>query len=216
LASLLGDTEGPAHTTWDTSNDERPNQTWKTWKGRVAFFSNILDALNEVLSPKSTAPDFELLSDFFSIDQTDSLQMNRRPKKSGGPIKPKPTPPAPTPKWYRLSGRPGGFSIADSSNPPTQVGSTLRVSVAYDLPSGNPLKAWCKFDFDFKAKDGPIEFKGNGVEVKATTGNVLEIKVTEPDFHLTAIGFDVHRDLFVRIDEADSEQDHDAEKGDDE
>ena len=62
----------------------------------------------------------------------------------------------------------------------------------------------------------PIEFKGNGVEVKATTGNVLEIKVTEPDFHLTAIGFDVHRDLFVRIDEADSEQDHDAEKGDDE
>jgi hypothetical protein len=52
--------------------------------------------------------------------------------------------------------------------------------------------------------------------VKATTGNVLEIKVTEPDFHLTAIGFDVHRDLFVRIDEADSEQDHDAEKGDDE
>jgi hypothetical protein len=216
LASLLGDTEGPAHTTWDTSNDERPNQTWKTWKGRVAFFSNILDALNEVLSPKSTAPDFELLSDFFSIDQTDSLQMNRRPKKSGEPIKPKPTPPAPTPKWYRLSGRPGGFSIADSSNPPTQVGSTLRVSVAYDLPSGNPLKAWCKFDFDFKTKDGPIEFKGSGVEVKATTGNVLEIKVTEPDFHLTAIGFDVHRDLFVRIDEADSEQDHDAEKGDDE
>ena len=216
LASLLGDTEGPAHTTWDTSNDERPNQTWKTWKGRVAFFSNILDALNEVLSPKSTAPDFELLSDFFSIDQTDSLQMNRRPKKSGEPIKPKPTPPAPTPKWYRLSGRPGGFSIADSSNPPTQVGSTLRVSVAYDLPSGNPLKAWCKFDFDFKAKDGPIEFKGSGVEVKATTGNVLEIKVTELDFHLTAIGFDVHRDLFVRIDEADSEQDHDAEKGDDE
>ena len=216
LASLLGDTEGPAHTTWDTSNDERPNQTWKTWKGRVAFFINILDALNEVLSPKSTAPDFELLSDFFSIDQTDSLQMNRRPKKSGESIKPKPTPPAPTPKWYRLSGRPGGFSIADSSNPPTQVGSTLRVSVAYDLPSGNPLKAWCKFDFDFKAKDGPIEFKGSGVEVKATTGNVLEIKVTQPDFHLTAIGFDVHRDLFVRIDETDSEQDHDAEKGDDE
>jgi hypothetical protein len=50
LASLLGDTEGPAHTTWDTSNDDRPNQTLKTWKGRVAFFSNILDALNEKLS----------------------------------------------------------------------------------------------------------------------------------------------------------------------
>lgn len=216
LASLLGDTEGPAHTTWDTSNDERPNQTWKTWKGRVTFFGNILDALNEVLSPKSTAPDFELLSDFFSIDQTDSQQLNRRPKKQGEPIKPKITPPSPTPKWYRLSGRPGGFTIADSGNPPTQVGSFLRVSVAYDLPSGNPLKAWCKFDFDFKGKDCPIEFKGNGVMAKALTGNVLELEVTDQDFQLTAIGFDVHRDLFVRIDEVGSDQDQDAEKGDNE
>jgi hypothetical protein len=216
LASLLGDTEGPAHTTWDTSNDERPNQTWKTWKGRVTFFSNILDALIDILSPKSTAPDFELLSDFFSIDQADSQQLNRRPKKQGEPIKPKIAPPSPTPKWYRLSGRPGGFTIADSGNPPTQVGSFLRVSVAYDLPSGNPLKAWCKFDFDFKGKDCPIEFKGNGVMAESLTGNVLEVEVTEPDFQLTAIGFDIHRDLFVRIDEVGSDQDHDTEKGDDE
>ena len=213
LASLLGDTEGPAHTTWDTSNDERPNQTWKTWKGRVTFFSNILDALTEVLSPKSTQADFELLSDFFSIDQTDSLQLNRKPKKPGEPIKPKLTPPAPTPKWYRLAGREGGFTIADSGNPPTQVGSFLRVSVAYDVPSGNPLKAWCKFDFDFKAKDCPIQFKGNGVMAKALTGNVLELEVIESDFQLTAIGFDVHRDLFVRIDETDG-QDSDGQDTD--
>ena len=211
LASLLGDTEGPAHTTWDTSNDERPNQTWKTWKGRVTFFSNILDALTEVLCPKSNQPDFELLSDFFSIDQTDSPQLNRRPKKPGEPIKPKVTPPMPTPKWYRLTGREGGFTIADSTNPPTQVGSFLRVSVAYDVPSGNPLKAWCKFDFDFKADDGPIKFKGNGVIAKALTGNILEVEVTEQDFQLTATGFDVHRDLFVRIDETDSEDTDESE-----
>jgi len=209
LASLLGDTEGPAHTTWDTSNDERPNQTWKTWKGRVHFFSGILDALIEVLSPKSIAPDFDLLSDFFSIDQPDSSQFNRRPKKPGEPIKPKFAPPSPTPKWYRLSGRPGGFTIADSGNPPTQVGSILRVSIAYDLPSGNPLKVWCKFDFDFKSKDCAIEFKGNGVIAKAFAGNVLDIEVINPDFQLAAVGFDVHRDLFVRIDEADGKPEGD-------
>ncbi len=189
LASLLGDTEGPAHTTWDTSNDERPNRVWKTWKGRVTFFSNILDSLHELLTPKSNTPDFDLLSDFFSIDQTQAPQLNRRAKKAGEPgDKPSVTPPPPTPRWYRLNGRPGGFTIADSGNPPTVVGSILRVSAAYDLPSGNPLKAWSKFDFDFMGKNGKLKFAGDGVKVKARAGNVLEIEVTEPDFQMTATG----------------------------
>jgi len=208
LASLLGDTEGPAHTTWDTSNDERPNRAWKTWKGRVTFFSNILDSLNELLTPKSTAPDFDLLSDFFSIDQAQSPQLNRRPKKPGEPNdKPPFSPPPPTPRWYRLNGRPGGFTIADSSSPPTEVGSFLRVSVAYDLPSGNPLKAWSKFDFDFKGKNGRLKFTGDGAIVKAKAGNIMEIEVIKQDFQVTATGFDINRDLFVRIDEASGDED---------
>lgn len=202
LASLLGDTEGPAHTTWDTSNDERPNRVWKTWKGRVTFFSNILDSLNELLTPKSSAPDFDLLSDFFSIEQAIGPQLNRRSKKHGEQgEKPPFSPPPPTPRWYRLNGRPGGFTIADSVTPPTEVGSILRVSVAYDLPSGNPMKAWSKFDFDFKDKNSRLQFTGNGVNVKAKAGNIMEIEVTKSDFQVTATGFDIHRDLFVRIDE---------------
>lgn len=207
LASLLGDTEGPAHTTWDTSNDERPNRVWKTWKGRVAFFSNILDSLNELLTPKSTAPDFDLLSDFFSIDQAGSPQLTRRQKKPGEPGDTPPfSPPPPTPRWYRLNGRPGGFTIADSGSPPTEVGSVLRVSVAYDLPSGNPLKAWSKFDFDFKGKNDRLQFTGNGVNVKAKTGNIFEVEVIKSDFLVTATGFDINRDLFVRIDEVDIDE----------
>lgn len=209
LASLLGDTEGPAHTTWDTSNDERPNRVWKTWKGRVAFFSNILDSLNELLTPKSSAPDFDLLSDFFSIDKTLAPQLNKRPKKPGEPgDKPPFTPPPSTPRWYRLNGKPGGFIIADSGSPPTEVGSVLRVSVAYDLPSGNPLKAWSKFDFDFKEKNSRLQFTGNGVNVKARAGNIMDIEVVKPDFQVTATGFDINRDLFVRIDETNGEEEN--------
>ena len=48
---------------------------------------------------------------------------------------------------------------------------------------------------------------------KALTGNVLELEVIESDFQLIAIGFDVHRDLFVRIDETDGQ---DTDKGPDE
>jgi len=148
------------------------------------------------------------LSDFFSIDQAQSPQLNRRPKKPGEPNdKPPFSPPPPTPRWYRLNGRPGGFTIADSRSPPTEVGSFLRVSVAYDLPSGNPLKAWSKFDFDFKGKNGRLKFTGDGAIVKAKAGNIMEIEVIKQDFQVTATGFDINRDLFVRIDEASGDED---------
>jgi hypothetical protein len=166
-----------------------------------------LDSLNELLTPKSTEPDFDLLSDFFSIDQAQAPQHTRRSKKSGETDNQPPfNPPSPTPRWYRLNGRPGGFTIADSGSPPTVVGSVLRVSVAYDLPSGNPLKAWSRFDFDFKSKTGPLQFKGNGVTVSAKAGNIMEIEVTTPDFQVLATGFDINRDLFVRIDEVSEDE----------
>jgi hypothetical protein len=102
-----------------------------------------------------------------------------------------------------LSGRPGGFTIADSGLLPTEVDSILKVSVAYDLPSGNPLRSWCKYDFDFTDDNGPVRFKVNGLSMVEKSGNTLQLKVTQADFQLTATGFDVHRDLFVRIDEPD-------------
>lgn len=96
--------------------------------------------------------------------------------------------------------------IADTGSPPTVVGGILRVSVAYDLPSGNPLKAWSKFDFDFKDKATRLQFKGSGVKISAKAGNIMEIEVVQPDFQLTATGFDMNRDLFVRIDEVNDEE----------
>jgi hypothetical protein len=206
LAALLGDTEGPAHNTWDTSNDERPNKVWKTWKGRVTFCSHILDSLLELLTPKSTKPDFDLLSEFFSIKRPSAPQPARTTKP--GDVQEDPEPfrgPTATPHWYRLDGRPGGFRIADSGKPIAEVGKRLSVSVAYDLPTGNPLKGWCKYDFDFKSKENSLKFQGRCVEVKVKSGNTLELRVKESDFQLIVTGFDVNRDLFIRIDEIDAE-----------
>ena len=78
----------------------------------------------------------------------------------------------------------------------------LRVSVAYDLPSGNPLKKWSPFDFDL-GKD-MLELRGDSVEVKRLAGNVLDLKVLGDKFAFGADGFDLHRDLFIRIDELDA------------
>lgn len=209
LASLLGDTEGPSHVSWDTSNDERPNRRWKTWKGRVKFASKVVDALAEFLSPPTEEADFDLLSDFFSIENVSSPKPGpgRRPGDKGKSDRPI-TPPAPTPRWYRSAPKPSGFRITSSPALPVPDNAILRVSVAYDMAGGNPLRHWSRFDFDFRAKDQKqINFKGKGIAATLRSGNVIDVKVTEPEFELTATGFDVHRDLFIRIDEVSDEQD---------
>jgi hypothetical protein len=47
--------------------------------------------------------------------------------------------------------------------------------------------------------------KASGLSILHRTGNTLLLKIEQPDFQLTAAGFDIHRDLFVRIDEPDSQ-----------
>jgi len=205
LASLLGDTEGPSHISWDTSNDERPNRTWKTWKGRVSFCCRIVDSLVELLSPPPDEADFELLSDFFSIDQVSAAKPNRKPGDKGtnsdGFIRPEPKP-----RWYRISRKVGGFRITNSPDLPIPENMALRISVAYDMAGGNPLRHWNKLDFDLRQKDGqPIRFKGKNLAANARDGNVVEVVVKDSPFELTASGFDIHRDLFIRVDEVASE-----------
>ncbi len=206
LASLLGDTEGPAHISWDTSNDERPNRTWKTWKGRVRFFSKIVDAVAEYLTPKIEDADFDLLSDFFSVEDIKTSSKRRKPGEKGKNVGTF-APPVPNPRWYRSAPKAGGFRISSAPSLPVPENAILRVSIAYDMAGGNPLRNWSRFDFDFRAKDKKVKFKGNGIKANLKEGNVIDITITNSEFELTASGFDVHRDLFVRIDELNSDED---------
>jgi hypothetical protein len=198
LAELLGDSEGPAHEDWDTS-EERPNRLWAKWKGRVKFCRRIVDDLADFLAPPTAKADFELLSDFFSIEKTQAPQRTRMPAPEGngrskfGDISAKP-------RWYRLDGRRGGFRIVHNAGLALPENPRLRVSVAYDLPSGNPMKKWSPFDFQF-GKSPQLKFSGKGVRVVPQAGNVLVLKVEDERFLFAADGFDEHRDLLVRIDE---------------
>jgi hypothetical protein len=204
LASLLGDTEGPAHMSWDTSNDERANQTWRTWKGRVTFCSRIIDALAEYLAPPTQDADFDLLSDFFSIENISNPKPRRKPGEKGK-SNPVMKPPVPTPRWFRSAPKEGGFRITASKSLPIPPNANLRLSVAYDMTGGNPLNHWSKFDFDFRQKqESKIAFSGKGLNAKPLDGNVLELKIEADDFELAATGFDIHRDLFIRIDEIEA------------
>ena len=200
LATLLGDTEGPAHEDWDTSA-ERPDQVWKTWKGRVKFVRGIVDNFVEILTPPATEPDFDLLSDFFSIERAAGEQ---RQRKSGEETKLKPEikiDVTATPKWYRITESAGGFTVSRTTAIPMPPNAALRVSVAYDLPRGDPLHNWSPFDFQIGSEKGNLKPAGKGVKAKRLQGNVLSLQITDEKFNFTVGGFDVHRDLFVRVDD---------------
>jgi hypothetical protein len=204
LAKLLGDTEGPAHEDWDTSA-ERPDQQWRTWKGRVKFVRGIVDRLVEVLTPPTTEPDFDRLSDFFSIERMGGLQ---RLKKPGDESKDRTgiQPPVPELKWFHITEREGGFTIARTASVPIPSNPTLKVSLAYDLPRGDPIRNWSPLDFRIGSRAGYLQPTGKGWRAKSLSGNVVMLSEIEEAFRFSVRGFDLHRDLFIRVDDLSNSQ----------
>jgi hypothetical protein len=200
LSELLGDSEGPAHEDWDISQ-VGPDRKWKTWKGRVKFVRRIVDSLAELLTPPATKPDFDSLIDFFSI-----------PPGPDGPPQPGPGDPPPRgeiiippppPKWFHITQRAGGFTVSRTANVPKPADAALRVSVAYDLPRGNPLRNWSPFDFTISKIGSGLSPTGRGV-MAHVKGNVVLLKNIDEEFRFTIEGFDRHLDLFVQVDEVPS------------
>jgi len=212
LAELLGDTEGPSHEDWLTSAD-RPNQCWKTWKGRVTFVRKIVDSFVELLTPPTTEPDFDLLADFFSIEQTAGEQKKPRGGENGdtnghGEID---FPPPSAPKWFQITERAGGFTVSRTANVPLPPTPALRVSVAYDLSRGDPLRSWSPYDFEV-SDDGNLRATGSGVRARKAQGNVVTLEIENEQFKFKLAGFDPNRDLYVRVDDISDEPDEEAEK----
>ena len=214
LAQLLGDAEGPSHEDWDTS-EERPDRLWKMWKGRVTFCRKIVDTLLEVLEPPNAEADFDLLSDFFSVEHPEASQKSRKPSDNGRDEAAFGRIPA-TPRWFRVDPKRGGFRLTGSAGVDAPPKSRLLVSVAYDVASGNPLKLWSAFDFDFFNMSDRLSLRGEFVRVKIVSGNVLRLEVDGGRFWFTAEGFDQHADLYLRVEEEElvGKIDDDSENAD--
>ena len=206
LASLLGDTEGPAHETWDTAAD-RPARTWKTWKGRVKFVRKLIDELETVLNPKSSEADFNLLAHLFQRPKDDAPP---KPTQTPGgtdddTTKPGPIVVEPNARWFEVRPRSGGFRLTASKKIARPAGARLRLRVAYDTAKGDPLKKWSPLDFVFKGSKtngeltGPkIVILGKGIDAeRGSAGNEVLVTPSEDRFSLGAEGFDPNRDLLV-------------------
>ena len=150
LASLLGDTEGPAHEDWLTSS-ERAERIWKLgWKGRVTFVRRIVDAFYDVLSPPIEKADYDFLSDFFSLDNKDFPTPSRMPGENDGDAKPSFPALESPPQWFQIQEKKGGIKISHNATQEIPKNARLTIQFAYDVVKGNPLKKWSPFDFNLK------------------------------------------------------------------
>lgn len=204
LASLLGDSENPAHTQWqkDCSN----------YKGKytygpenLSFVINSVSQIVKTVSGTEEEADPAILVDLFSLPAApdDMNSVKARVKKNTtekkGPVTPPvKSPPTPKPKSYRIEKITGGFRVlkGDAGAPPPDI---LDIRVAYDVRKGNALTKYDKADFQFGKS--PIQFAPDtaGVEVLGSELNRMRVKVTAPDFRVSVTGFDGNRDLLVRV-----------------
>jgi hypothetical protein len=214
LATLLGDSENPAHTQWQRDGSN--------YKGKYTYpaenLSFVINSVSEVIrfiTEADKEADKSILVDVFSLpaEADDPDAVNTKVKKDQG-VKPgkksPPTgePPKPSPKRFKVEKIKGGFRVRPG-DPEAQAPKQLDIQVAYSIRSGNPLKKWNKADFELDKAPITLGNDLKGITVLSQSGNEIKAEVTETDFLLSVTGFDENRDLFVKVTVPQEESDGD-------
>jgi hypothetical protein len=200
LGTLLGDSEGPAHTEWQASL--RSFKDKYTYGGlAIRFVSEFPYELVKRVYSASKQLDRQLLNDLFrDVRELATLPGTpRQPAPDDGEVEGGTEPPPPEIERvravYRIGDLETGFVVAGTSSSDC-AGSRVRVSAAYETSKGNPFKAYDPNDFRFA--DGAIEIDCVGCVWEDSGPNIGVVVIQEPDFTVRVTGFDTNRDLVVK------------------
>lgn len=204
LATMLGDSENPAHTQWQKDCSHYRHK-YETGVANIEFVSNSVAEIVRLISESDAEEDPTVLIDLFSLPMPKSndpvKSRKKKPKKKDEPESTPddtPDPPPPKPKGFRVSKMKDGFTIANG-DPEAPQPARLLVEVAYDDRTRNPLKSWYRTDFDLKKlKVTAPKDLADSIEVVTASGNQLVVRVLKPEFKVNVSGFDEKRNLFVR------------------
>lgn len=197
ICSFLGDAENAAHTQWVASaekllkNYQNPGKTVKVIKNSII---HLYDMLAEVVDEV----DEEALRSFFWINEPEVTQTKKKQKKTPIVIA---KPPEPRPKDYQISATSDGFSIVSTKDAaPERFPQVIKIEVAYDVATGNPFKKYNPLDFKLGKNSGiNLALTRETVNVLSSKENVIRLEATNLPFKLNATGFDVNRDLKVKL-----------------
>jgi hypothetical protein len=202
IAAFLRTAENPSHTEWQ---HVRLKDDYKQgYRRDLEFVKRGVHELLQMIIVKDVEEDPTLLADYFSIpsmpDDEDVVKTKvRKGQDKDGNTPPVVTPPLPSkPARFRINKLDGGFSILPSKEgvaPP----EGLRISVAYDVRRGSPLRKYHSADFDLGKLPIQLLPPPKGIKVIDRSANRISVSIEDPDFALHLTGFDRRRQLYVRV-----------------
>ena len=205
ICSFLGDAENAAHTKW-VGNAEKLKKNYQNPQPKLKVIRNAVLNLYDLLAADAEETDELALGSFFWADEPQSKKPGKSPRT---PKPPTIEPPKPRPKYFDIYEVKGGFTLkALDDADPMKFPRLVTLTVAYDVNSGNPFKKYSPHDFRL---DKNVSVS---VSLDNTTGSILErkdnrikLRIEKPPFQLMAIGFDENRDVKVKM-ESEEAQDN--------
>lgn len=197
ICSFLGDAENAAHTLW-VASAEKLKKNYQSPEKTVRVIKHSIVQLYDMLAEVVEDTDEEALRSFFWVNEPEGTQPKKKQKKTPIDI---PPPPPPKPKDFHISETHNGFTVASASDAdPERFPQTIRLEVAYDVATGNPFKKYNSLDFKL-GKNSGINLSMNQDSAKLISGkeNILRLEVTKIPFKFSATGFDVNRDLKIKL-----------------
>jgi hypothetical protein len=200
LSSLLGDSENPAHTEWQERSPKFKDR-YRHGAFTLRYVKGVPRELVRLLTRPVEGRDYALLRQLFSLEiptESDIASRTADVQKRGTGEESEPEAPdtAGKDRLFVLQRLRGGFRIRGAAKD-RQAPATAAVNVAYEVRRGNPFRQYHPLDFD--VAKSPIEVQSRNLTIVRCEGNLLAFRAQRPDFDLVVRGFDLHRDLRVRV-----------------
>lgn len=197
ITQFLGDAENPAHKEWSSSSERFANK-YKGGASKLRFITESVGNIIEILQKGTTKKDHDLLSDVFYIEEAnEKVPGNKNIQKPNIIIKR-------MPDLFLINKTSAGFSLLLNKNIFSENKESgkfpikCKVESAYLVRRGNPLKKYDPNDFDFGSGNISISMSGAG-EIEVAKQNILILRFDNEDFKVQLTGFDINRDVYVRV-----------------
>ncbi len=200
ICEFLGDAENAAHTQWIT-NTEKLRNKYRGSKPLVSIIKKSIVQFYDLLADISEDRDEDALVDFFWFDEPEAKKAKKSKKISKISKKP-----LVIPKFesrlplFNINHVDDGFIIENADGLiEDKLPREIKVEVAYEVSKGNAFKKYSSHDFKVGKNGGITLEKNGGVEIISAKENSWKFEVTEIPFFIKGTGFDVNRDLKVKI-----------------
>lgn len=204
VASMLGDAEGPAHTSWNKSSRNFKDK-YVFGPGSIDFVVHFPEQLFSRIYGSAREVDRSLLLDLFhdtgperGVDpkENDPNPGKKPPPDKGsdsssddGPIEPLNR----KSRAVRVNMQESGFTVVPGEMPPP-LGAIVVVHAAYSTTKGNAFRQYRWHDFSMNA----LSPRCTGCSIVRCRENYVAVRVTDGDFSVAVAGFDRNRDLEVK------------------